>query len=304
MPVAFTAVANLVDAFLPTSDAGFDALFGGQGLPLRGLTELAGEAGRGKTQLAMQLALRSVVARGGSALIINTEGPFPAQRLLEMARGLPGGEELTARVKIADVADASALQAYVEQLPQAVALHGIRLVIVDSVAGALRGDLAGGDAPERSQRLFALAAALLRVGADAGCGVVAVNQVSDVVEGGAGGAGAASALAASALAGVRCVPRLLCAYSVAGGRWLRPALGLSWDAACTHRLLMVLAAERSSGGGGGGGGEAGSDAAAAAAAVGTLRTIFLLSSPALPAAALHYRITAAGLVSVGGVSAV
>jgi hypothetical protein len=69
---------------------------------------------------------------------------------------------------------------------------------------------------------------------------------------------------------------------------------------------MVLAAERSSSGGGGGsGGEAGgSDAAAAAAAAGTLRTIFLLSSPALPAAALHYRITAAGLVSVGGVSAV
>jgi RAD51-like protein 1 len=254
----------------------------------------------------MQLALRSVAARGGSALIINTEGPYPAQRLLEMARGLPGGEELAARVKIADVADASALQAYVEQLPQAVVQHGIRLVIVDSVAGALRGDLAGGDAPERSQRLFTLAAALLRVSADAGCGVVAVNQVSDVVEGGAGGAGTASALAASALAGVRCVPRLLCAYSVAGSRWLRPALGLSWDAACTHRRLMVLAAVRSSSGGGGGScGEAGgSDAAAAAAAAGTLRTIFLLSSPALPAAALHYRITAAGLVSVGGVSAV
>jgi hypothetical protein len=287
----FPSVASLQERFLPFGDAGFDQLCGG-GLPLRGLVELAGEAGSGKTQLAMQLALRSVAVLGGTALIINTEGPFPAARLAQMAAGLPGGGgALVERVHIADVTDAATLQAYVEGLPKAVAQHGTRLVVVDSVAGALRGDLAGGDAPERSQRLFALAAALLRVNAETGCGCVAINQVSDVVEGGAGGAGAAAALAATAAAGTRCVPRLLCAYSAAGARWVRPALGLSWDAACTHRFLMVLSAQSSA-------------SASGEQAGGSLRSIYVLSSPSLPPAALSFRIHATGLVSVGGVTAV
>ena len=39
---------------LPTGDAHFDALLGG-GLPLRGLVELCGEAGSGKTQLCIDV---------------------------------------------------------------------------------------------------------------------------------------------------------------------------------------------------------------------------------------------------------
>ena len=288
----FAAISSLVESFLPLGDEYFDAFFGG-GLPLRGIVELSGEAGCGKTQLAMQLALRSVAVHGSPTLIINTEGPYPAARLAQMAALLPGGSgsALVAQVQIADVGDASTLQAYVDGLPKMLAQYGTRLVIVDSVAGALRGEQGGVDAPERSQRLFALAAALLRANAETGCGCLVINQVADVVEGGAGGAGTAAALAATAAGGGRCVPRLLCAHSA--GRWVRPALGPSWDAACTHRFLMALTGDRAASSSSAlphsGGGEAG----------GSLRTIFLLTSPSLPPAALNYRITSAGLVSQG-----
>lgn len=274
-------------------------------MPLTGLVELAGEAGSGKTQLVMQLALSSCARVGGSSLIINTEGAFPASRLKQIAEGAllgggGGGKDLVGRVMIADVADANTLQAYVERLPAMVAQQDIRLVVVDSVAGALRGDLGGGDAPERSQRLFSLAAALLRLNADTGCGCLVTNQVADVVEAAGGGSSSSgtsqsAALAACAAQGLRCVPRLLCAYS--GGRWIRPCLGLAWDAACTHRALMVApregeqaAAAAAAGGGGGGRGGGGGG-----------RTIYLLSSPALPACALAYRITTEGLRSTGEV---
>jgi hypothetical protein len=260
---------------LPTGDAHLDALLGG-GLPLRGLCELSGEAGSGKTQLVMQLALQSCARRGGRVLIINTEGIFPAQRLAQMAGGGGGGgAALVERVLLTDVGDAAALEIYLEGLPLFAKRNDVRLVVVDSIAAPMRGEFGGGaDAPERSRLLFALAAALLRVNAGGGVGVVAVNQVSDVVmEGEGGGGGGGGALAAAAAAGVRAVPRLAAALS--GGRWVRPALGLSWDSCVTHRLVLVK---------GPGEGQ---------------RHAVLLSSPALPPAWAPFVLTERGCVGTG-----
>jgi hypothetical protein len=256
---------------LPTGDAHFDALLGG-GLPLRGLVELCGEAGSGKTQLVMQLALQSCARLGGRVLIINTEGIFPAQRLSQMAGAARAA--LVERVLLTDVGDAAALEIYLEGLPLFVKRNDVRLVVVDSVAAPLRGEYGGGaDAPERSRLLFSLAAALLRVNAGWGVGVVAVNQASDVVEGegGGGGGGGGGALAAAAAAGVRAVPRLAAALS--GGRWVRPALGLSWDSCVTHRLFLTK-----------GPGEG-------------RRGMLLLCSPALPPAWVPFAVTEGGCVA-------
>lgn len=60
------------------------------GLPIRGITEIVGESGGGKTQICLQLTLsvQLPLADGGlekSAVYICTEDAFPSKRLLQMA---------------------------------------------------------------------------------------------------------------------------------------------------------------------------------------------------------------------------
>ena len=245
---------------------------------MKGIVELSGEAGSGKTQLACQVALRCCEATGGCALIINTEGPFPASRLEQIASGIKDGDKLVDRVKIADLADSKALELYcTNALPGLVSRENLRLIVVDSMAAPLRGEMGGlGDAPERSRLLFSIAAQLLRLNAELGCGILVTNQVTDVMGGERSALGSALSFAAST--GVRCIPRLQAALSA--GRWVRPALGLSWDACASHRVLMV---KENSGAGG----------------LGASRSLFLLSSPAFPSASLSYGIKEAGILSCG-----
>lgn len=279
-PPPFTSASTLLASSplrkLPLGDACLDALFGG-GLPLSGLVELAGEAGSGKTAFAMQIALRASAASGLASLIINTEGPFPAARLVDMARAMGSpraGADLTELVKIADIADAPALEAYLEALPRAATANRIGFVVVDSIASPLRADLGGAaDAPERVRALLAVASALLALNADAGVGVVVCNQVADVVEERDGGV--AGALGAAAAAGVRVLARRSAALS--SGRWVRPALGPAWDAAVTHRLLLTRPV---------------SDSTAAAAA----REVHVIKSPLVPVRSVSVALCDRGLI--------
>lgn len=59
------------------------------GLPIRGITEIVGESGCGKSQICLQLALnvQLSLADGGlerSAVYICTEDSFPSKRLVQM----------------------------------------------------------------------------------------------------------------------------------------------------------------------------------------------------------------------------
>uniref|UniRef100_A0AAG5CSR2 RecA family profile 1 domain-containing protein n=1 Tax=Anopheles atroparvus TaxID=41427 RepID=A0AAG5CSR2_ANOAO len=62
----------------------FDRLTGG-GIPMRGIFELAGDPGSGKTQIALKLALEAQrQVEGSSVVYICTEHMFPSGRLLQM----------------------------------------------------------------------------------------------------------------------------------------------------------------------------------------------------------------------------
>lgn len=66
-----------------------DRITGG-GLPIRGLTEIAGESGCGKSQICLQLSLCVQLSEscGGlqkSAVYICTEDAFPSKRLSQLA---------------------------------------------------------------------------------------------------------------------------------------------------------------------------------------------------------------------------
>lgn len=59
------------------------------GLPIRGITEIVGESGAGKSQICLQLALnvQLPISDGGlekAAVYICTEDAFPSKRLVQM----------------------------------------------------------------------------------------------------------------------------------------------------------------------------------------------------------------------------
>ena len=93
---AYSALALLEEerhsGRVKTAAREFDELLGG-GVPLKQITEFAGQPGVGKTQLGMQLALNVQIPTafgglGGRAVYIDTEGSFLAPRCLEMAEAL------------------------------------------------------------------------------------------------------------------------------------------------------------------------------------------------------------------------
>ncbi|CAM9170805.1 unnamed protein product, partial [Discosporangium mesarthrocarpum] len=98
-PVSTTALAISKDpsrvSRLSFGCPHLDDAFGG-GVPVQGITEIAGEAGAGKTQLSLQLLLQAQLPRdrgglGGKSYALSCgEGNFPSRRLRQMAERYQG----------------------------------------------------------------------------------------------------------------------------------------------------------------------------------------------------------------------
>ncbi|KAK8789186.1 hypothetical protein V5799_021042 [Amblyomma americanum] len=146
----------------PVLDAYLDG-----GPSTRGIIELCGESGSGKTQLCLQTALTAADAH---VLYICTEERFPDKRLRQMdPTGVRGD-----RVLVAQLGEwPMLLQCLETSLPALRRTRRVTLLVIDSVAALLRAD------PERAQgvrRLGALLDGLWR----SGVAVLCVNQVTDV----------------------------------------------------------------------------------------------------------------------------
>jgi len=77
---------------LTTGCTEFDEMMGG-GIETQAITELYGEFGSGKTQVAHQLAVNVQMDKehgglGGSVIIIDTENTFRPERITQMVKGL------------------------------------------------------------------------------------------------------------------------------------------------------------------------------------------------------------------------
>lgn len=137
----------------------------------RGLIELCGESGSGKTQLCLQTSL-AAASRNDDAhvLYICTEERFPEKRLRQMDPSEVRGD----RVLVAQLGEWPMLiQCLESSLPALRRSRHVTLLVIDSVAALLRAD------PERAEglrRLGALLDALWR----SGMAVLCVNQVTDV----------------------------------------------------------------------------------------------------------------------------
>ncbi|KAG5857700.1 DNA repair protein XRCC3 isoform X1 [Anguilla rostrata] len=223
-----------------------DSLLRG-GVPLCGITELAGESGVGKTQIALQLCLSVQYPQehgglGSGAVYICTEDTFPIKRLRQLISQqsrlrpeLPA--ELVRSIRFSDniyiehTADLAALQACVTQrLPILLSRGLARLVVVDSVAALFRCEFQADETIERARHLLAFASSLQRLSHSFRTPVLCINQVTDIV----GDSDPAR-----------------CSYGLVDTRVL-PALGMAWANQVLVRLMMRrLESQREAAGSGG-----------------------------------------------------
>ncbi|XP_063499960.1 DNA repair protein XRCC3 isoform X2 [Symphalangus syndactylus] len=253
-----------------------DALLRG-GLPLDGITELAGCSSAGKTQLALQLCLAVQFPRqhGGleaGAVYICTEDAFPHKRLQQLMAQQPRlrtdvpGELLQklqfgSQIFIEHVADVDTLLECVNKKVPVLLSRGMaRLVVIDSVAAPFRCEFDSQASAPRARRLQSLGAALRELSSAFQSPVLCINQVTEAME----EQGAAHGPL---------------------GFWderVSPALGITW----ANQLLVRLLADR---------------LREEEAALGCpARTLRVLSAPHLPPSSCSYTISAEGVRGTPG----
>ncbi|XP_063804582.1 DNA repair protein XRCC3 [Pseudophryne corroboree] len=205
------------------------------GIPLVGITELAGESSAGKTQIALQLCLsvQYPVEYGGlgaGAVYICTEDAFPSTRLQQLIRlqnkqraEVPA--DVIRNIRFGDLifiehaADIDTLtDCITKKLPILLRRGHIRLIIIDSIAALFRCEFAASDAVLKAKHLQTLGAKLHQLSSSSITPVFCINQVTDTVK----------------------ETDSVLTHCGLQDRKVLPALGISWS----NQLLMRLMASR------------------------------------------------------------
>lgn len=195
---------------LKTFQENLDALFGGPGIPLGTITEIAGKAGLGKTQICLQLCATVQVPAelgglGGRAVYLDTEGDFCGERMAEVGeatkRDVLAALQTQERNAFEDhVFTDSVFYKRIQSLEDLVKVvcsleddiikkrPGIRLVVVDSIAYHFRylddevKEYAA-DFKKRTPKLYRIAQILGRIAHEYGIAVVLTNQMTTKFQG-------------------------------------------------------------------------------------------------------------------------
>ncbi|KAH8310811.1 hypothetical protein KR044_003097 [Drosophila immigrans] len=181
----FRVPASLKWSRLTFGCAALDRCSGG-GIVTRGITEICGVAGVGKTQLLLQLSLGvqlppSLGGLGKGVAFICTENSFPSRRLLQIIKAFEARypEEqlnLLGNIFIEHQYESKPLLNCVnKRLPELLQEHSIGLIIIDSVAAIFRLYT---DFVERARDMRRLVNALLSYADKYHCAVVCTNQMT------------------------------------------------------------------------------------------------------------------------------
>ncbi|MBU7031440.1 MAG: DNA repair and recombination protein RadA [Theionarchaea archaeon] len=145
--------------YITTGSKDLDELLGG-GVETQALTEVFGEFGSGKSQLAHQLCVnvQLPMERKGldaGAIFIDTENTFRPQRIIQMAQGIGiDPTEALRKIRVARAFNSSHQILLVEKSENLLREGGIRLLVVDSLTAAFRAEYIGrGTLAERQQLL-------------------------------------------------------------------------------------------------------------------------------------------------------
>jgi DNA repair protein RadA len=166
-----------------TGSSNLDKLLGG-GVETAGVTEVFGEFGSGKSQLAHQLSVnvQLPVEQGGlgaGAIYVDTENTFRPERVVQLATALGLDPQRTLEnihVARAHTTDHQMLLA--ERADKLAESRGARLLVIDSVTALFRSEYCGrGALAERQQKLGRHIATLHRIAELHELAVFLTNQV-------------------------------------------------------------------------------------------------------------------------------
>lgn len=257
---------------ITTNSFSIDSVLNG-GFNLGHVFELCGESGTGKTQICLQACLSCQLpykfgGAEGSSIYINTHGPFPSNRLKQVAekmgqaynfKGNPLDNVIVKKVETMDE-----LITVTERLASIVDGYNergrvIRLLVVDSVASLCRCEYGHkpADLRQRSNALVTLAMRLKEIASQRCLAVLLTNQVSDVVFS----------------KPFRCGNY---ATMVTSGREVVPCLGFNWSNYVQTRLYLTITVHQTNGK--------------------TIRTISVAFSPHLPPGEATFIIDAYGVM--------
>ncbi|RFU32691.1 hypothetical protein B7463_g3644, partial [Scytalidium lignicola] len=188
---------QMVDCWntISTLDEKLDTALGG-GIPVGYITEITGESGAGKTQFLLTLLLSVQLSPpyglSGAALYISTESALPTSRLSQLLHTHPRlqspNQTPTLNKIISIVTPDLESQDHIlrYQVPVAVRRHGIKLLIVDSIAANYRAEFErdgastnGANMAQRSSELVRLGSFLRDLARTENIAIVVANQVAD-----------------------------------------------------------------------------------------------------------------------------
>jgi DNA repair protein RadA len=167
-----------------TGSKAFDELMGG-GIETHSITEMFGEFGSGKTQIAHQLAVNATLPEeegglDGEVLIIDTENTFRPERIRQMAEYLGKDPvETLKKIHVARAFNSHHQMLLVEKALEMAKDMPIRVLIVDSLTSHFRAEYIGrGALAERQQKLNIHMHKLLRFADLHESAIIVTNQVS------------------------------------------------------------------------------------------------------------------------------
>ncbi len=168
---------------ITTCSENLDQLLGG-GIETSNITEMYGEFGSGKTQIAHELSVTVQLppekgGMEGKALYVDTEGSFRPERIVQMAEGL----ELDPKPILQNIIYARAYNTdhqmlIIEQAKEVIEKQNVKLIVVDSVTGHFRSEYTGREAlAMRQQKLNRHLHAMTRISDIYNLAIFFTNQV-------------------------------------------------------------------------------------------------------------------------------
>ena len=112
---------------IPTGIKKLDEILGG-GIKNGIITDIHGTAGTGKTQLAMQIAINSVL-EGGHVLFHDTTGDFRPERILEMIKSKNYDYDILQKIQVARITNVSEQKQNLKKIDK----NNYALIIIDNV---------------------------------------------------------------------------------------------------------------------------------------------------------------------------
>ncbi|XP_018397508.1 PREDICTED: DNA repair protein XRCC3-like [Cyphomyrmex costatus] len=181
--------SSIKQRILTTGCSKLDAKLGG-GIPCRGITQLYGAAGTGKTQLALQLCLTvqlpiTAGGLGAGAIYICTESAFPSKRLQQLLEKSEIAKTHSVNGDVIFVTHIATIEELVlclqRKVPVLMNARKIGLLIIDSIAAPYR--IEDWEDPLQGKTKRSIGRQLHELCKNDDLCVICINQVSAVIDG-------------------------------------------------------------------------------------------------------------------------